>query len=67
MPQFSEHRLGMYRCPVCSYRDLVEFDPDAPRRSVDCANCGTALELAPRDLHSLRLSTQIAGVRLPSA
>lgn len=67
MPQLSEGQLGMYRCPVCSYRDMVELDRTAERHSIECANCGTPLDLTPRDLHSLQLQVQIAELRLPSA
>lgn len=67
MPEFSDGRPGMYRCPVCSYRDLVELDQSAERHYIECGNCGTPLDLAPRDDHSLQLSVQIAESRLPSA
>lgn len=67
MPQLSEGRLGMYRCPVCSYRDMVELDHAAERLSIYCANCETPLCLTPRDLHSLQLQVQIAELPLPSA
>ncbi len=65
MPRLSKSRLGAYRCPVCSYRDLVVLEPGVERHIIPCAHCETPLDLSTRGAHSLTLAVQIAE-RLPS-
>lgn len=67
MPQWSEGRLGMYRCPVCSYRDMVVLEQGVARNVIACSHCETPLDLSARGEHSLILAVQLAARQLPSA
>jgi hypothetical protein len=67
MPKLSKGRLGKYRCPVCSYRDMVVLEQGAVRDVVACAHCETPLDLSTRGAHSLKLAVRLAEPRIPSA
>jgi transcription elongation factor Elf1 len=67
MPQLRKGRLGMYRCPVCCYRDMVVIAEGATHQLVTCGHCETPLDLAARGDHSLTLAVRLAEPRLPSA
>jgi transcription elongation factor Elf1 len=67
MPQWSDGRLGMYRCPVCGYRDMIELEKGVTRDLVACSNCDTHLDLSLRGEHSLVLAVRVAHRKLPSA
>jgi transcription elongation factor Elf1 len=66
MPHLSEGRHGVYRCPVCSYRDMVVLQRGAARAVVICAHCETPLDLSARGDHSLTLAVQVAERHRPS-
>lgn len=67
MSQQGGPRFGSYRCPVCSYRDLVELERTALYLNTNCVNCGTSLEVAPRELYSLLFQAQIVELRSATA
>lgn len=66
MPQVRDGRLGVYRCPVCSYRDLVVMEGDGTRAEILCAHCETPLSLTTRGAYSLTLRVRVAERGLPS-
>lgn len=60
MADRSERQSGVYRCPVCGYRDLVEVSTTATWCSVVCTYCETPLEVSYRGPESVSLAVQVA-------
>ena len=59
MIQSQEWRYGVFRCPVCGYRDEVEIKREEGRGIVKCVYCKTPLEISVRSLGCMRLKAKL--------
>jgi len=59
-----ERQYGIFRCPVCGYRDDAEIERVEARGIVICSHCETQLELTARSAESVRFEAKVAQ-RLP--